>query len=151
MNLPPAQLKRFQEISTRIQSLSKELSALLVEHCNLLQMSEDAEKEQSILKHSLEITAQHYGVSISELMGRRRTARVAEARQVVFWLLIRACGMTTREVSKLTGRDHHTILHGVRRVEERRSVYRMVLEDTNTLRSLVYFAAIEGNEKPPTA
>jgi chromosomal replication initiation ATPase DnaA len=151
MNLPPAKLKRFLELSTRIQSLSKELSALLAEHSDLVQMSEDAQKEQSILKHSLKITADHYGVSISELMGRRRTARVAEARQVVFWLLIRACGMTGSEASRLTGRDHHTILHGVRRVEERRSVYRGVLEDTNTLRSLVYFAAIEGNEEPPTA
>jgi chromosomal replication initiation ATPase DnaA len=84
-------------------------------------------------------------------MGRRRTARIAEARQVVFWLLIRACGMTGSEASRLTGRDQHTILHGVRRVEERRSVYPQVLADTNVLRSRVYFVAIEGNEEPPTA
>lgn len=55
-----------------------------------------------------------HGVSPADIMGRKRTKRIAQARQsVMLWL--RSDGRTLQEIADILQRDHSTVLHGIRR------------------------------------
>lgn len=62
--------------------------------------------------------AAKYGISVSELSGPRGSPIAAAARQELMWVLHRR-GLSSVRIGQLIGRDHTTVLHGVRRHEER--------------------------------
>ena len=65
----------------------------------------------------LQATAQEFGIGAGQILGRGRTARVAQARQVVMYLLVEELGMSPTETGRfLSGRNHSTALHGAGRI-----------------------------------
>ena len=65
----------------------------------------------------LDAAARHYGLSVEQILGRGRTATVAQARQVVMYLLAVELGMPPTAVGRfLSGRNHSTVIHGVERI-----------------------------------
>ena len=64
-------------------------------------------------------TAEHFGMKQADLLSERRTRAVARPRQAAMYL---AKQMTTRSLPdigrRFGGRDHTTVLHAVRRIEE---------------------------------
>lgn len=60
-------------------------------------------------------------VTLTELQSRGRTKRVAEARQVAFWLGVRCGGQSRAAVGRFYDRDHTSVMHGLRAVEARRA------------------------------
>ena len=68
-------------------------------------------------EHVLETVGRHLRVSTEQILGRGRTATVAQARQVVMYLLNVELGMPPTSVGRfLSGRNHSTVIHGVERV-----------------------------------
>ena len=65
------------------------------------------------------IVARQYNVSRADLLSERRTRSVARPRQTAMWLCKK---LTTRILPdigrRFGGRDHTTVLHAVRRIEE---------------------------------
>jgi chromosomal replication initiator protein len=68
------------------------------------------------------IVAAYYGLSRLELISDRRSRDVARPRQVAMWI---AKKITTRSLPdigrRFGGRDHTTVLHAIRRIEELRA------------------------------
>jgi chromosomal replication initiator protein len=66
-------------------------------------------------------TAEHFRLKQSDLLSERRTRALARPRQAAMWL---AKQLTTRSLPdigrRFGGRDHTTVLHAVRRIEELR-------------------------------
>ena len=79
--------------------------------------------------------AEHYNIRLADLIGPRRTRNVARPRQVAMYL---AKALTQRSLPEIGrdfgGRDHTTILHGVRRIEELRAIDGGIAEDIERLR-----------------
>jgi chromosomal replication initiator protein len=67
-------------------------------------------------------TAEHYGMKQVDLISERRNRAIARPRQAAMWL---AKHLTTRSLPdigrRFGGRDHTTVLHAVRRIEELRA------------------------------
>jgi chromosomal replication initiator protein len=67
-------------------------------------------------------TAEHFGLKQADLISERRTRSVARPRQAAMWL---AKQLTTRSLPdigrRFGGRDHTTVLHAVRRIEQLRA------------------------------
>lgn len=62
----------------------------------------------------------HYGIGKTEMMSQRRKGPTSGARHVVYYLARRLTLNSLQTIGrKLGDRDHTTILHGVRRIEER--------------------------------
>ena len=65
------------------------------------------------------VVAEHFGLKQADLISERRARAVARPRQVAMWL---AKQITTRSLPdigrRFGGRDHTTVLHAVRRIEE---------------------------------
>ena len=66
--------------------------------------------------------SEHFGLKQADLISERRTRAVARPRQAAMWL---AKQLTTRSLPdigrRFGGRDHTTVLHAVRRIEELRA------------------------------
>ena len=63
--------------------------------------------------------AQFYGLATEQILGRNRTATIAQARQVAMYLLVNELGMTPTGAGRfLAGRNHSTVIHGVSRIRQ---------------------------------
>lgn len=63
--------------------------------------------------------AQEFGVSTLDLDSSRRTAHICKARHRLWWLGRKYTALSLPQMGRLTGgRDHTTVLHGIRRYEE---------------------------------
>ena len=67
----------------------------------------------------MQTVAKHYNLRMSDLLGPRRTRTIARPRQMAMYL---AKTMTTRSLPEIGrrfgGRDHTTVIHAVRKIEE---------------------------------
>ena len=66
----------------------------------------------------IEAVLNHFGVGRRELAGRSRTKEIVLPRQVAMYLLRAETGASLLEIgNELGGRDHTTVLHGIRQIE----------------------------------
>jgi chromosomal replication initiator protein len=82
--------------------------------------------------------AEHYSVRLSDLIGPKRLRTIARPRQVAMYL---AKQLTTRSLPdigrRFGGRDHTTILHGVKKIEELAATDSQLADDIQMLRRLL--------------
>ncbi len=62
--------------------------------------------------------ADFYGISSEEVIGKGKTKDVANARQISTYLIRKLTGQTLEQIGEVMGRDHTTVLHSIRKVEE---------------------------------
>jgi chromosomal replication initiator protein len=82
--------------------------------------------------------AEHFNIRLSEMTSDRRARAVARPRQVAMYL---AKQLTTRSLpqigQKFGGRDHTTVMHAVRKIEELKSTDPALAEDVELLRRML--------------
>jgi chromosomal replication initiator protein len=79
--------------------------------------------------------AEHYNIRLSDLVGPRRMRSFARPRQVAMWLAKALTSRSLPEIGKrFGGRDHTTIMHGVRKIEELRQTDSGIADDLELLR-----------------
>lgn len=86
---------------------------------NVLEGYRRPRRHQITLGHVLELTAQHYNVTMDELTGPRRTARLTQARQVAMYLAREVTMASLPTIGEaFGGRTHSTVLHSCNKVAE---------------------------------
>ncbi|MEM6760875.1 MAG: chromosomal replication initiator protein DnaA [Pseudomonadota bacterium] len=79
--------------------------------------------------------SEHYNIRLSDMIGPKRLRSYARPRQVAMYLCKQ---LTTRSLPEIGrrfgGRDHTTVMHGVRRIEELRQQDVQIAEDLELLR-----------------
>ena len=66
----------------------------------------------------LEICADYYDISLKDITSSRRDREIVVPRQIAMYLMRSKLGMSFPKIaSSLGGRDHTTIMHGVRKIE----------------------------------
>lgn len=82
--------------------------------------------------------AEHYNIRLSEMLSARRARAVARPRQVAMYL---AKQMTSRSLPEIGrrfgGRDHTTVMHAVKRIEELSAADAGLNEDIDLLRRML--------------
>ena len=77
--------------------------------------------------------AKHFGLRLSDLQGRSRRRGVVDARNITAFLARKSTSLSLQQIGQyLGGRDHTTILHGIRKIEQQLAedpVRRQVIED----------------------
>jgi chromosomal replication initiator protein len=82
--------------------------------------------------------AEHYNIRLSEMYSARRARAVARPRQVAMYLAKQLTARSLPEIGrKFGGRDHTTVMHAVRKVDELRSTDRSFAEDIELLRRML--------------
>ncbi|MEE8310811.1 MAG: chromosomal replication initiator protein DnaA [Candidatus Binatia bacterium] len=106
---------------------------ITVELAERLLGSPDSANSRSLTFEEIEtrITS-HFGLKPGELKARKRTRKVAEARQVAMFLMRHHTGASFPMIGEfLGGRDHSTVVHGcqaVRKRAERETGFRKMLD-----------------------
>ncbi|SDN79431.1 chromosomal replication initiator protein [Lutimaribacter pacificus] len=79
--------------------------------------------------------AEHYNIRLSDLVGPKRVRSFARPRQVAMYLCKQLTSRSLPEIGRrFGGRDHTTVMHGVRRIEELRVQDGQIAEDIEMLR-----------------
>ena len=81
----------------------------------------------------LEEVSRSYGVSATDIKGKKRTQNIAEARKMSMYIVRQVCELSMEDIGKeFGGRDHSTVVYSISNVEEKMekdSFYRSNIED----------------------
>ena len=79
--------------------------------------------------------SEHYNIRLADLIGPKRVRTLARPRQIAMWL---AKNLTNRSLPdigrRFGGRDHTTVMHGVRKIDELRGTDSQIADDLELLR-----------------
>ena len=79
--------------------------------------------------------SEHYNIRLSDILGPKRVRTIARPRQVAMYLAKQLTSRSLPEIGRrFGGRDHTTVMHGVRRIEELKAVDNQIAEDVELLR-----------------
>ena len=82
--------------------------------------------------------ADHYNLRMSDLLSARRARQVARPRQVAMYLSKTLTSKSLPEIGRrFGGRDHTTVIHAVRKIEELKLTDSQVAEDVELLRRML--------------
>ncbi len=113
--------------------VGREITMELVQDClaDILRASDRKVTVEEIQRR----VSEHYNIRLSDLIGPRRVRTLARPRQIAMYL---AKQLTTRSLPEIGrrfgGRDHTTVMHGVRRIEELKAQDSQIAEDIEMLR-----------------
>ena len=127
-----------QKITSNIRELEGALRRVIA-HSQLLSDKEiTLDMTQDVLKDMLrsydkrttidEIqkkVAEHFNISVKEMQSSRRARTVARPRQIAMYLAKQLTSRSLPEIGRKFDRDHTTVMHAVRKVEE------LILEDAS--------------------
>jgi len=110
-----------------IESCREVLSDLLRAHNRRVSVDEIQKK-----------VASHYLIKVADMFSARRSRQIARPRQIAMYLAKNLTSMSYPEIGKRFGnRDHTTIMHAVRKVEELMEQDAGLCDDVNLLKSLL--------------
>ena len=82
--------------------------------------------------------AEHFNIKLAEMTSSRRARVVARPRQVAMYLAKQLTSRSLPEIGrKFGGRDHTTVMHAVKKIEELIASDRALAEDVELLRRML--------------
>ncbi len=79
--------------------------------------------------------AEHYNIRLSDMIGPRRMRTIARPRQMAMYLAKQLTSRSLPEIGRrFGGRDHTTVMHGVRRIEDLMATDSQIADDVELLR-----------------
>lgn len=144
----------FEFLAHKITSNIRELEGALnrlVAYSNLVGRPITLESAQDVLSdllraHDRRITieeiqkrvAEHFNIRLSDMQSARRARAIARPRQVAMYLAKQLTSRSLPEIGrKFGGRDHTTVMHAVRKIEELREADQGFAEDVDLLRRML--------------
>jgi chromosomal replication initiator protein len=70
------------------------------------------------INHIQLAVAEYYKISLKDLLGRRKFIELAKPRQVAVYLATLHTKKPLSQIAREFGKDHTTIIHAVRRIDE---------------------------------
>jgi len=139
-----------QKVSTNIRVIEGALTRLiafadLVRREITLEMTQDclsdilrASDRKVTMDEIIKKCCEYYNIRQQDLLGQSRARSVARPRQMAMYLCKRLTQRSLPEIArKIGGRDHTTVLYGVRKIEELMAVDSQIAEDAELLRRML--------------
>ena len=95
---------------------------------DIARCKEISDQHKGPIRRLIEDVAAETGVPVRHILSRKRDAKTSEARQLAMFLAVRA-GNSLPKVGDVFGRDHTTVLYGVRAEMQRRAIPLQALEN----------------------
>lgn len=148
----PAKVMEFlaHKIASNVRELEGALNRITA-HAELVHRPITLESTQELLHDLLRASdrrvtideiqkrvAEHYNIKVADMHSARRARTVARPRQVAMYLSKQLTPRSLPEIGrKFGGRDHTTVMHAVRKIEELCSEDRSFAEDVELLRRML--------------
>jgi chromosomal replication initiator protein len=151
IQMPPGVL---EFLATRIVSNVRELEGALkrvIAYASLVGRPITLDMSQDVLRDLLRCNdrkvtieeiqrrvAEYYNVRLADMLSARRARAVARPRQVAMWLSKQLTTRSLPEIGrKFGGRDHTTVIHAVRKIDELRQADSGMDEDVDLLKRML--------------
>ena len=82
----------------------------------------------------IQAVCDYFGVEEKELLGRGRSRKIAFPRQVSMYLMRKDADVSLEEIGQALNRDHTTVLHGYRKIEDEMETNSVLRGDVMTIR-----------------
>ncbi|MGE5477546.1 MAG: chromosomal replication initiator protein DnaA, partial [Bacteroidales bacterium] len=146
--------KVMEFLAHKIASNVRELEGALnrvVAHAQLVGRAITLETTQEVLHDLLKASdrritieeiqkrvAEHFNIKLAEMSSARRSRQVARPRQIAMYLSKQLTSRSLPEIGrKFGGRDHTTVMHAVKKVEELKAADQGFSEDVELLRRML--------------
>ncbi|WP_417242220.1 chromosomal replication initiator protein DnaA [Celeribacter sp.] len=116
--------------------VGREITLEMTQEClaDILKASERKVTVEEIQRR----VSEHYSIRLSDMIGPKRVRAIARPRQVAMYLSKQMTSRSLPEIGRrFGGRDHTTVMHGVRRIEELKSSDSQIADDLELLRRLL--------------
>ncbi len=116
--------------------VGREIDLDMTQEClaDILRISERKVTVDEIIRK----VAEHYNLRMSDLLSARRARAVARPRQVAMYLAKMLTSRSLPDIGRrFGGRDHTTVIHAVRKIEELRATDSQIAEDVELLRRML--------------
>ncbi len=80
----------------------------------------NSQRRQISVENIQKVVANYYGIKITDLKSKSRKASLAKPRQVAMAIAKQLTTLSTPEIGEAFERDHSTVIHAVKKVEEQR-------------------------------
>jgi chromosomal replication initiator protein len=90
------------------------------------------------LEAILNSAADYFGLSVTELTGRNRSARVATPRQIIMYVMREEIGASLPQIGQILDRDHTTVMHGIERIVTEMERDANLTQTVSALRNRLY-------------
>jgi chromosomal replication initiator protein len=81
-------------------------------------MSKILKNDQKHARQIIEDVCDFYGLTIAQVKGKFRLRGYVKARFVAIYIVRKRTGLTLKEIGRLFYRDHTSIIHALRTIEE---------------------------------
>ena len=82
--------------------------------------------------------AEHFNIRLSDMIGPKRVRTIARPRQIAMYLAKQLTSRSLPDIGRrFGGRDHTTIMHGVRKIEELMTADSQLSDDLQMLKRLL--------------
>jgi chromosomal replication initiator protein len=116
--------------------VGREITLELAQDC-LADILRSSDRKLSIEEIQRKV-AEHYNIRLSDMIGPKRLRNIARPRQVAMYLAKQLTPRSLPEIGRrFGGRDHTTIMHGVRKIEELMATDSQLSDDLQLLRRLL--------------
>jgi chromosomal replication initiator protein len=116
--------------------VGREITLDLAQDC-LADILRSSDRKLSIEEIQRKV-AEHYNIRLSDMIGPKRLRNIARPRQVAMYLSKQLTPRSLPEIGRrFGGRDHTTIMHGVRKIEELMTTDSQLADDLLLLRRLL--------------
>ena len=113
--------------------VGREITLDLTQDC-LADILREADRKVTIEEIQRKVS-EHYNIRLSDIIGPRRVRTIARPRQVAMYLAKQLTSRSLPEIGRrFGGRDHTTVMHGVRKIEELKAHDSQIAEDVELLR-----------------
>jgi len=151
VTVPPKVLEFLaHKITSNVRELEGALNRIMA-HSTLVGRDITIESAQDLLRDLLRANdrrvtideiqkrvAEHYNIRLADMHSARRARAVARPRQVAMYLCKQLTPRSLPEIGrKFGGRDHTTVMHAVRKIDELRAIDKTLAEDVELLRRML--------------
>ncbi|TCO73541.1 chromosomal replication initiator protein DnaA [Rhodovulum euryhalinum] len=116
--------------------VGKEITLDLAQDC-LADILRASERKVTIEEIQRKVS-EHYNMRLADMVGPKRHRTIARPRQIAMWLSKQLTQRSLPEIGRrFGGRDHTTVMHAVKRIEELRVADLQIAEDLEMLRRML--------------
>lgn len=90
------------------------------------------------LEAILNCASDFFGISLTELTGRNRSAKIALPRQIVMYVMREEVGASLPQIGLILSRDHTTVMHGIERVASEMEREAGLVQTVSAFRNRLY-------------
>lgn len=86
----------------------------------------------------LEVVSEHFGISVDQIMSKSRSSDVAKPRQITMYLCKQLTDLPLDSIGQLLGgRDHSTVIHGIKKVTDEASSDKNFKQTLDTIKNKI--------------